>query len=101
MCRECECRWKPTESPYSQMSERWGRARSQRRNGSSGNNSCSALPGRQRIIVSDTRASVARVSDDLFSATDDREPGDATTAPLAVRMRPRSVDEVRGQGDAL
>jgi putative ATPase len=51
--------------------------------------------------VSDTRASVARVSDDLFSATGGREPGDATTAPLAVRMRPRSVDEVRGQRDAL
>jgi putative ATPase len=40
------------------------------------------------------------VSDDLFSATGDHDSGDAAP-PLAVRMRPRSLDEVRGQPDAL
>lgn len=40
------------------------------------------------------------VSDDLFSATGDHDSGDAAP-PLAVRMRPRSLDEVRGQHDAL
>ena len=45
---------------------------------------------------------------DLFaSARDERVAGgavggvDATLPPLAVRMRPRSLDEVRGQADVL
>ena len=41
---------------------------------------------------------------DLFAAArDDRAVvgGDATLPPLAVRMRPRSLDEVRGQADVL
>nr|WP_245988751.1 replication-associated recombination protein A [Flexivirga caeni] len=42
---------------------------------------------------------MSRVSDDLFSATADE--GGPGTAPLAVRMRPRSLDEVRGQREAL
>ncbi|HEX6918000.1 MAG TPA: replication-associated recombination protein A, partial [Phycicoccus sp.] len=44
---------------------------------------------------------------DLFGAAVAARAGDAGTGeraslpPLAVRMRPRSVDEVRGQGDVL
>ena len=43
------------------------------------------------------------VPDDLFaSAQDDTEPtGADLNAPLAVRMRPRTLDEVRGQGEVL
>ncbi|WP_338538001.1 replication-associated recombination protein A [Janibacter terrae] len=43
------------------------------------------------------------VSDDLFaSASDDAaSPGADLNAPLAVRMRPRNLDEVRGQGEVL
>ena len=41
------------------------------------------------------------MSDDLFSATSDDGPAGETAAPLAVRMRPRSLDEVRGQREAL
>ena len=52
-------------------------------------------------MVSGTGISVARVSDDLFSATSDDGPAGETAAPLAVRMRPRSLDEVRGQREAL
>ena len=37
---------------------------------------------------------------DLFGAAEPT-PGSATRAPLAVRMRPRTVDEVRGQAEAL
>lgn len=51
--------------------------------------------------MSGTGISVSWVSDDLFSATGDDTSGGATSAPLAVRMRPRSVEEVRGQRDAL
>lgn len=43
------------------------------------------------------------VPDDLFaSASDDAaSPGADLNAPLAVRMRPRNLDEVRGQGEVL
>nr|WP_246336389.1 replication-associated recombination protein A [Flexivirga oryzae] len=37
----------------------------------------------------------------MFSATSDDGPAGETAAPLAVRMRPRSLDEVRGQREAL
>ncbi|ADU48094.1 Recombination protein MgsA [Intrasporangium calvum DSM 43043] len=44
-------------------------------------------------------------SDDLFGAASaverDQRPMSAGGAPLAVRMRPRSLDEVRGQGSVL
>ncbi|GAA3616192.1 replication-associated recombination protein A [Marihabitans asiaticum] len=40
--------------------------------------------------------------DDLFGAgAGEQSGGDAHTAPLAVRMRPRTLDEVRGQGEVL
>ncbi len=52
--------------------------------------------------MSGTRASVAGVTDDLFAASTDPDSGSpALLAPLAVRMRPRSLDEVRGQRDVL
>ena len=41
------------------------------------------------------------MSDDLFAASADPGTNAATTAPLAVRMRPRSLAEVRGQRDVL
>ncbi|WP_343036800.1 replication-associated recombination protein A [Flexivirga aerilata] len=41
------------------------------------------------------------MSDDLFAAAGETAGGDATTPPLAVRMRPRAIEEVRGQSDAL
>ncbi|NHN55037.1 replication-associated recombination protein A [Calidifontibacter sp. DB0510] len=40
------------------------------------------------------------MSDDLFTASDSGESA-ASTPPLAVRMRPRTLEEVRGQGDIL
>jgi len=44
--------------------------------------------------------------DDLFAASSrdpssDRDPAAASIPPLAVRMRPRTLDEVRGQTDVL
>lgn len=39
--------------------------------------------------------------DDLFSAADGPTSSGAALPPLAVRMRPRTVDEVAGQGDVL
>ena len=44
--------------------------------------------------------------DDLFAASSrdpsaDRDPSGASMPPLAVRMRPRSLDEVRGQAEVL
>ncbi|WP_145226565.1 replication-associated recombination protein A [Rudaeicoccus suwonensis] len=41
------------------------------------------------------------MTDDLFAAANSTDSADAHRLPLAVRMRPRSVDEVRGQADAL
>ncbi|WP_409201248.1 replication-associated recombination protein A [Luteipulveratus flavus] len=42
------------------------------------------------------------VAEDLFaSASGEAGAGEAGTPPLAVRMRPRSLDEVRGQAEAL
>jgi len=46
------------------------------------------------------------MSDDLFSSRLDGErtsgsAGASAMAPLAVRMRPRTLEEVRGQGDVL
>ena len=39
---------------------------------------------------------------DLFgAAAEDASPSEASLPPLAVRMRPRSLEEVRGQGDVL
>ncbi|WP_323101729.1 replication-associated recombination protein A [Intrasporangium sp. YIM S08009] len=44
-------------------------------------------------------------SDDLFGSAAAAEradlPASAGTAPLAVRMRPRTIEEVRGQGESL
>jgi putative ATPase len=45
--------------------------------------------------------SVAWVSDLFAAASGDVPPTDATMRPLAVRMRPRTIEEVRGQGDVL
>lgn len=45
---------------------------------------------------------MARVTDDLFAASADLGRGaDDTLPPLAVRMRPRNLDEVRGQKSVL
>ena len=51
---------------------------------------------------------MSRDDPDLFGAVASAEPGSVGAAgvhsslpPLAVRMRPRSIDEVRGQGDVL
>lgn len=41
------------------------------------------------------------MSDDLFSNAATESGAAQASAPLAVRMRPRSLDEVRGQGDVL
>ncbi|BDZ58303.1 hypothetical protein GCM10025872_19600 [Barrientosiimonas endolithica] len=41
------------------------------------------------------------MSDDLFSSAATESGAAQASAPLAVRMRPRSLDEVRGQGDVL
>jgi putative ATPase len=41
------------------------------------------------------------VSDLFAAASGDVPPTDATMRPLAVRMRPRTIEEVRGQGDVL
>ncbi|WP_026180988.1 replication-associated recombination protein A [Demetria terragena] len=46
------------------------------------------------------------MTDDLFSsarrdASSGPNPGDSSHGPLAVRMRPRSLEEVRGQADVL
>ncbi|KNX37330.1 replication-associated recombination protein A [Luteipulveratus halotolerans] len=41
------------------------------------------------------------VADDLFAASSGEVQGEAGTPPLAVRMRPRTLDEVRGQAEAL
>lgn len=38
---------------------------------------------------------------DLFGAAAAQEPGVATLPPLAVRMRPKSLDDIRGQRDIL
>lgn len=47
-------------------------------------------------------ASLRDVPDDLFAAAADDTGGRSDLrAPLAVRMRPRSVDEVRGQAEVL
>jgi len=59
-------------------------------------------------VVTRERDSLATVSlddTDLFGAAaagaDGAVGGGASMPPLAVRMRPRSIDEVRGQGDVL
>jgi putative ATPase len=52
-------------------------------------------------------AGVSQDGTDLFGAAAQERAGDAVggsggvVPPLAVRMRPRSIDEVRGQGDVL
>lgn len=51
--------------------------------------------------MSDTTNTVSCVSDDLFSATGEQGAAGEATAPLAVRMRPRSLEEVRGQQEVL
>ena len=50
--------------------------------------------------MSGTTATVSWVSD-LFASAAGESSDAGTTPPLAVRMRPRTLDEVRGQGEAL
>ena len=67
-----------------------------------------SLAGRAPTESSSARDSLATVSlddTDLFGAAASAGDGvggsGASLPPLAVRMRPRSIDEVRGQGDVL
>ena len=41
------------------------------------------------------------MGDDLFAQQPEGEAGADLQPPLAVRMRPRTIEEVRGQGDVL
>ncbi|NLJ55073.1 MAG: AAA family ATPase, partial [Intrasporangiaceae bacterium] len=59
----------------------------------------SRLPARGARSVSEHATRLLIVTD-LFGAAEPAEDF-AVRAPLAVRMRPRSIDEVRGQADAL
>ncbi len=55
-------------------------------------------------VLRDSLASVSLDDTDLFGAAasaGDGVGGGASLPPLAVRMRPRGIDEVRGQGDVL
>jgi putative ATPase len=52
-------------------------------------------------VGSPVAGSLPNVTDLFAAASGDQPATDATLPPLAVRMRPRSVEEVRGQGEVL